>query len=275
MNLTQAALTKSLRLLEAEAGVAIIVRSSRGVVLTPAGQRLLQRARLVRHQLALASEELRHSAGDENGTVCIGLTPFLALTVLGDAFKAFRARYPGVRIQVSEGLVPRMLPALRDGSIDIALMADIGNVPTGEFATQRLASHAQKIVARKGHPVLKNPTAAALAQCEWLLSGPRIRAASGDSALTEMFARAGISPPPLITRTDAMAGIALVRSSNLVSVFPARLLAEPECRGIVEVPIPSLALPDIQLVHVALADVPLTPAAAYFSRCLVDAIITA
>ncbi len=116
-----------------------------------------------------------------------------------------------------------------------------------------------------------HPTAAALAQCEWLLSGPRPRATSGDAALTQMFARAGVGPPTHVTGTDAMAGIALVRNSNLISVFPARLLAERECRDIVEVPIQSLVLPDIQLVQVALVDVAFTPAAAYFSRCLVDA----
>ena len=276
MNLTQAALTKSLRLLEAEAGVAILVRSSHGVALTAAGQRLLQRARLITHQIMLASEELRHTLGDEDGVVCIGLTPFLTLTVLGDAFNAFRARYKRMRVHVSEGLVSRVLPALRDGSIDFALVADTGDVPSKEFAALRLASHSQKIVARKGNPILKNATAAALAQCEWLMPGTpsdnvRNSDGGGDATLAAMFAKVGLSPPAMVTRTDAMAGIALVRNSDLISIFPARLLAEPESRNIVEVPVPALKPPDIKLVHLALADVPLTPAAAHFSRCLIDA----
>ena len=40
MHLSQAALTKSLRQLEEDAGLALLVRSPRGVVLTEAGKRL-------------------------------------------------------------------------------------------------------------------------------------------------------------------------------------------------------------------------------------------
>ena len=55
LHLTQAALTKSLRQLEEEAGVALLVRKSRGVGLTEAGLRLHARALLVMRQLALAT----------------------------------------------------------------------------------------------------------------------------------------------------------------------------------------------------------------------------
>ena len=286
LNLTQAALTKSLRQLELEAGVAIIVRSSRGVQLTPPGLRLLQRARLVTQQLRLAADELKTAASDaDTGRVSVGITPFLTLTTLGEAFKAFRQRYPLVAVQVSEGLVGRALLALREGAIDFALVADTGDVPGKEFATQNLGSHAQKIVARKRHPIHQQAAAqltAALAKCEWLLPGQVTRPARGgiatadtvndsDEPLTGLFQRAHLVPPTQLTRAHAMAGIALVRNADLVSIFPARLLAEPECRDIIEIVAPDLKLPAIKLLYIARADVPLTPAAAHFSQCLVSA----
>jgi len=95
MHLTQAALTKSLRQLEDDAGVPLLVRGSRGVLLTEAGQRLHARAQLVTRQIALARDELRQTRGDEDGEVRAGLTPYLMLTVLGDTFHWFRKRYPG------------------------------------------------------------------------------------------------------------------------------------------------------------------------------------
>ncbi len=63
---------------------------------------------------------------------------------------------------------------------------------------------------------------------------------------------------------------ALVRNTDLLSLFPEPLLALPECTGIVAVParLPSLST-EISLVR--RADVPLTPAAAYLAACLMQA----
>ena len=134
LHLSQAALTKSLRLLEAEAGVALLVRKASGVGLTEAGTRLLLRARLISRQVALAREELQQAAGDDQGTVRLGVTPFLTLTALGPAFDWFRSRYPQVQVQVIEGLMARVLPRLREGSLDIAAVAaDSGEIQEDGF----------------------------------------------------------------------------------------------------------------------------------------------
>lgn len=58
LHISQAALTKSLRQLEEDAGVPLLVRSPRGVSLTEAGQRLFARTRLVTRQLDLVAVEL-------------------------------------------------------------------------------------------------------------------------------------------------------------------------------------------------------------------------
>ena len=272
MHLTQAALTKSLRTLEEDAGVALIVRKSRGVVLTEAGQRLHARAKLVTRQITLAQDDLRQSLGEDSGILRVGLTPYLMLTVLGEAFLWFRKRYPKVQLRLVEGLVARVLPSLRDGTLDFAIVADSGEVSHAEFDATRLLKDQQKIVVRAGHPVLLQPTAARLVALEWVLPGPF--AHDLDDGLNAMFQQAGVPPPAQITRCDAMAAMALVRQSDAVSVMPSPLLAQPECRGLVELSLRSMRPPPIELVLLAPPDVPLTPAAAYLARCLTDAIVT-
>lgn len=272
MHLTQAALTKSLRTLEEDTGVALIVRKSRGVVLTEAGQRLHARAKLVTRQITLAQDDLRQSLGEDSGILRVGLTPYLMLTVLGEAFLWFRKRYPKVQLRLMEGLVARVLPSLRDGTLDFAIVADSGEVAHAEFDATRLLKDQQKIVVRAGHPVLLQPTAARLVALEWVLPGPF--AHDLDDGLNAMFKQAGVPPPAQITRCDAMAAMALIRQSDAVSVMPAPLLAQPECRGLVELSLRSMHPPPIELVLLAPPDVPLTPAAAYFARCLTDAIVT-
>lgn len=270
MHLTQAALTKSLRQLEEDAGVALLVRRSRGVVLTATGQRLHARARLVIRQLELAQDELRHSLGDESGAVRAGLTPYLMLTVLGESFHWFRKRYPKVELRLMEGLVTRVLPALRDGSLDFAIVADSGEVITQEFDITRLIRAPQTLVVRSGHQALQHHTVQTLRALEWVLPGPM--ALEPDEGVIAMFAQAGAAPPTQISRCDAMAAMSLVRQSDAISVMPAPLLAQPEAHGLVALTSDDLQPAPIELVLLSPPDVPLTPAAAYLARCLTDAI---
>ena len=270
MHLTQTALTKSLRQLEDDAGVPLLVRGSRGVLLTEAGQRLHARAQLVTRQIALARDELRQTRGDEDGEVRAGLTPYLMLTVLGDTFHWFRKRYPRVELRLMEGLLTRVLPALRDGSLDFAILATSGEVSTQEFAVTQLQVNPQVLAVREGHPLLKRCNAAQLAALEWVLPGPM--AVGMDPATANMFAQAGMAAPAQITRCDALAAMALVRQSDAVTIMPTPLLGRPESHGLVTLPQTVLQPPPVAVLQVSRPEVPLTPAAAYFARCLNDAI---
>lgn len=268
MFISQAALTKSLRQLEDDAGVPLLVRSPRGVNLTEAGQRLLARASLVTRQLDLATQELRDAAGDPSGLVRAALTPYIAIKHLGVAFRAFRQRYPGVSVELVEGLVARVLPRLRDGSLDLAIVADTGDLPIGEFAAQPVLTARQHIVVRAGHPVLADPGPQALAALEWLLTGPRDGLVS--SRLRAMFARAGVTPPERVLVCDTLAALSLLRNSDVGGIVPAPLLTEPEGRGLVALDLPGLDPGELRLVLLTRPDVPLTPAGAFFARCLVE-----
>ena len=269
-HVSQAALTKSLRQLEDDAGVPLLIRGSRGAGLTQAGQRLASRAKLITRQLELADDELKSEAGGQQGHVGIALTPFVTVAHLGQAFTWFRRRYPQVSIEVVEGLVARVLPRLRDGSLDLAIVADTGDLPTEELHSTPVLTTRQHMVVRKRHPVLANPNAQAMAELEWVLAGPREGLKS--SRLHAAFARAGVKPPRRILLCDTLSGLALLRSSDVAGVVPAPLLAQPEARGLVTVESPGLDPGELRLVLLTRPDVPLSPAAAYFGQCLCDAI---
>lgn len=269
MHLTQAALTKSLKQLEDDHGVPLLIRKASGVQLTEAGARLHVRAQMVIRQLSLAEEELQQALGQTKGFVRAGLTPYLMLTVLGEAFKWFRRRYPHVALSVVEGLVTRVVPGLRDGSMDFAVVADSGDLGSTEFERQSLFSEPQKLVVRAGHPLLRRPDALGLRACEWVVPGPH--SAGLDESLRSLFTQAGIAPPDMLTRCDAMAAMALVRQSDSVCIMPSPLLGQPEGHGLVELKVPGLIPPPVQLVLISPADVPLSAPAAYFARCICDA----
>ena len=265
--LSQAAVTKAMRLLEQEAGFALLVRKARGIGLTEAGQRLLARARVITRQVSLARDELRQSAGEDVGTVRVGVTPFLTLTALGQAFSWFRQRYKNVEVQLIEGLMTRVLPRLRDGTLDIAAVAaDVGEIQDDEFNCERILQAPQRIVVREGHPVLVDPNARALCALEWVLTQPIV---SGQQPRVDaMFALAGVDPPARVILCESLAAMTLLRNSDAVSIFPEPLLGHPETRGLVAITNSPLRPCDIELLLLTQPDVPLTPAAAFFAHCL-------
>jgi LysR family transcriptional regulator, regulator of abg operon len=267
LNVSQAAVTKSMRLLEDEAATPLLIRRTRGVALTQAGLRLLSRARVITRQVTLVREDLRQAGGDDAGTLRVGLTPFLNFTALGETFSWFRQRYRNVELQLMEGLMMRVLPRLRDGTLDIAAVAaDVGEIEGDEFIARRLLRAPQRIVVRDGHPVLADPDARALTALEWVLTQPIVSA--GQPRIEAMFAVAGVAPPTRVVVCETLAAMSILRHSDAVSIFPQPLLGHPETRGIVPIDNAPFRPSDIELLLLTQPDVPLTPAAEYFAHCL-------
>lgn len=164
--LSQAAVTKALRELEEELETALIMRTARGIQLTEDGQRLLVRARLIVRQMQLARDELRQAQGVDAGSIAIGLTPAVALTILPSALTQFRERYRQVSLRLVEGLAPIVVPGVRNGTLDFAITVQSGVSLGHDFVIEPCFRMMQSVAARIGHPVLANPTPAALAAQE-------------------------------------------------------------------------------------------------------------
>src|SRR5258706_16481683 len=82
LGLTQPALTKSLRQLEAELGAVLVTRSVRGIVPTDLGQAFLARARSIDGDLRRAKEEIAQMQGSREGALSVGASTAPAMGVL-------------------------------------------------------------------------------------------------------------------------------------------------------------------------------------------------
>jgi LysR family transcriptional regulator of abg operon len=269
--LSQAAVTKAVRQLEEECGFPLLVRRSRGVDLTPDGERLLLRARLVVRQVELAREELQQIHGSDEGLIRVAITPYATITVLGQVFGWFRQRYKHVQVQVIDGLMSRALPRLRDGSLDLALVAaDAGEASSQEFACTHVLRVAQRIAVREGHPVLLEPTAQAMVAHDWVHTAPILDVPGNRQAA--MFRAAGVDLPRNIISCETLAALALLRNGNVLGIVPEPLLDHPEARGIVPVQTRQLFPGELDVLLLSRPDVPLSPAADYFAHCLLQAL---
>jgi molybdate transport repressor ModE-like protein len=116
---TQSAISRQVAALEAVAGRRLFERSRGGVVLTPAGARLLPRAVRILDELA---EAAREASGGEARVAPVRLGAFAAATA-GLVPRALASLPPELRVTVREGTTPALTRALRAGTLDLAVLA--------------------------------------------------------------------------------------------------------------------------------------------------------
>ncbi|KAA2253852.1 LysR family transcriptional regulator [Solihabitans fulvus] len=126
---TASAVSQQLSALEREAGVALLARSGRGVVLTPAGLVLVEHAEDVLAVLERASAAVAEAGGGLAGPLRIGAFPTAARTILPAALVELARRHPGLELRVDEVDPAEVPDAVRGGELDVALVHDYDFVP--------------------------------------------------------------------------------------------------------------------------------------------------
>lgn len=123
MGVSQPTLSQALAALEAGLGVQLIERSTRRVLVTPAGSALMQKAL---HTLEAADQFVAAATGSGSGMVGalrIGMIPTVAPYALPKALPALREGFPDLHPHLVEDQTTRLLEALRAGLLDVAVMA--------------------------------------------------------------------------------------------------------------------------------------------------------
>src|SRR5690606_2882352 len=121
LNMTQPALTRTLKLVEASYGVQLFERTTRGVVPTVYGEALLPYARLVVSEVANAEDLIRQMRGASRGVVRIGGVASVVPSFIVTAIARMREKHPDLRFQIVEEMEDLLLEGLKSGDIDIAI----------------------------------------------------------------------------------------------------------------------------------------------------------
>lgn len=93
-------ITRCMNNLEQELECTLFLRSNRGIVLTPEGEKLYKHVAIAYKQLSLAEEELRQDRTLENGIITIGASENALRLLLLSKLEIFRKEYPNVRIRI-------------------------------------------------------------------------------------------------------------------------------------------------------------------------------
>ncbi|MDZ5461134.1 LysR family transcriptional regulator [Azohydromonas lata] len=266
LGLDQPALTKSIRALERELGVVLFERDPRGMVLTASGRLLYQRASLVVNEVRRARDELLQSTGGEEGTLTAGLSIMPHVGLLPHVLPAFQRRYPRVKLKLIEGLFPDLEGRLRNGALDFFIGASPRQPPAPGLLSTPLFENTRVVVGRKGHPLAGAAALAALQEAEWATPSLDYNA---EEDLSAVFASRGLAPPSVMLQAaSALSLMVALASTDLLALLPRQWSDFALAREALQVIPIADSIPAPTIVMIRRPDLPLTPAAEFFSDLL-------
>lgn len=123
LHVAQPALSKSLRSLEEELGTALLKRSSRGVAVTDAGERLYEHCHILFRQVDRARLDVVRSVERPSGLVSVGMPHSLMAVLALPLLRAATQRLPNVRVELRQEQSHNLAAAVRSQKLDFAVVA--------------------------------------------------------------------------------------------------------------------------------------------------------
>jgi DNA-binding transcriptional LysR family regulator len=119
LDLTPAAVAQRVKMLEEELGAKLVRRSGRTVGTTEAGERILDRARAVLHDIRDLKSDL-DDAPELGGQLRLGGTPTMMTSLIPDVLSRLLARHPGIDIYLEPGTSLDLYRKVVSGDLDAA-----------------------------------------------------------------------------------------------------------------------------------------------------------
>jgi DNA-binding transcriptional LysR family regulator len=236
---SQPTVSKAVKLLEDEVGASLLDRPGHQIRLTAVGERVHRRAVAMLAEREHLESELAELRGLKRGRLRLGLSRLGSSILFAGLVAEFRARYPGIDIELMEHGSLHLAQSLREGELELAMCL----LPIADDLEWQLV-HDDPLMALlpTGHPLAGRPscTLAELAQSPFILFetgfalnpqilaacqrqgfAPRIAAYSGQADFIQALVAAGLGVaflPRLVAGAQVLPGVT------------CSLLTDPELR---------------------------------------------
>jgi DNA-binding transcriptional LysR family regulator len=241
LGLSTPALSKSLRRLEKAMQAKLVSRTPKGVELTAEGSALLSHVRPLRLSLHDVAREIADLSKGRSGHLRIGSNPGSAELLFPTALSALLTDAPEVTVSFTVGQNPVLLPALRNGHLDL-IITSLATPPYEDIIQEHLYDDEFVVYASADHRLAGRPRVriADLAQEGWALSAL-------DGRIARMLQRAyedNDLAPPRVTLVGGPMQIRLlaIGSSRLLGFAPRRSVRQVASHlHLTEIPVTGLA----------------------------------
>ena len=122
-HITQSTLSAAIKQFEAAFAAPLLDRSGRRLVLTEAGESVLARIIVILRDAQALTDVAETAPGPLGRKLRLGVIPSIAPYMLPHVLPPLRAHYPDLRLHLREDITRNLLVELKEGRLDIALMA--------------------------------------------------------------------------------------------------------------------------------------------------------
>lgn len=220
LNFTPSAVSQHLTSLEREAGVALVERSNRGVVLTAAGHLLAANASDILDRVHVAFDQVAASGSQHETSIAIAAFPTAITTMLLPLLDVLA---PSIRLTIVDAEAEAALAALRARDVECA-------ITDGHAYEQRERLDDLHRTVLRAEPIrlitrsdLAASTLADCADAPWVIGGPGSRLAS---AARQACSTAGFTPNVIAETDDHRITFEVMRATGAVSLLPALALVD-------------------------------------------------
>ncbi len=151
VGVTQPTLSASIRQLESQLGVMLVLRGSRYMGLTPEGERVLDWARRITGDVRVMKEELRSARDGLTGTLRLAVIP-TALSMVSQFTARFATQHPEIRISLRSATSTQLLSMVENHEAD-AGVGYLDNEPLGRVVSVPLYTERYVAVLRDDSPL--------------------------------------------------------------------------------------------------------------------------
>ena len=222
--------TRIIRNLERALGCTLLIRSNRGVRLTPEGEKLYARVKIAVEQIEAAEEELSSCRMLQSGMISVGATEVALRCFLLPVLNDFRRCYPGVRLNISNYTTYQAIAALKSGQVDIAVVT----TPMGDLKGLR----ARELLCVREVPVCgdyfaeaaqRDLTVKELTEYPLVCLGPSTKT---HERYSKWFAEQGADFSPAIEAATAGQILPMVKNNLGIGFVPEEFLSEDDGQGV-------------------------------------------
>jgi len=224
VHITQAAISMQIRQLEQEVGVPLFIRTPRRVVLTEAGEKLLERAQAILREHDAALAELAALVGAERGRVRVGsASAMISGDPLPEILKRLRERHPHAEVSVSSGTSEALAKQILSSELDVAFVSlpvESRNIETELLIQDQLVA----IASPRHRLALQRVISAFTLGGEKLILGER--GGNTRRQIDEFFEEAGLKPTVTMELARQAAIKRMVEAELGVGIVPLGAVRE-------------------------------------------------
>ncbi|MFK7941319.1 MAG: LysR family transcriptional regulator [Paracoccaceae bacterium] len=147
LQMSQPALTRTIKRVEDVLGVRLFERTTRQVRLTDAGREFVALAQRMTNDLKIAARSMRELADQQRGQVIVASLMSIAQGVLPNAIGVYRRVRPGIEIQVRDGIHASVLEDIKSGAADFGVTY-LQHIPEGVLTTRLGQGHFDLVASR-------------------------------------------------------------------------------------------------------------------------------